>query len=105
MDGSVPAYPPQLTVHYWAFITLVEKSLFPSHCHFDSLVLTSFTTLFYLLQHHIACGILVTQPRIEPMPLQWKLEVLTTELPGNSFNLLYFSPHCLHWCIFLLMIK
>ena len=53
MDGSVPTYPPQLTVHYWAFITLFEKSLFPSHCHFDSLVLTSFITLFIAAPHSL----------------------------------------------------
>ena len=54
MDGSVPTYPPQLTIHYWAFITLFGKSPpFPSHCHFDSLVLTSFTTLFIAAPHSL----------------------------------------------------
>ena len=33
---------------------------------------------------HIACEILVPQPRIEPGPQQWKHQVLTTGPPGNS---------------------
>ena len=32
----------------------------------------------------ITYGILVPQPGIEPMPLQYELGALTTELPGNS---------------------
>ena len=38
-----------------------------------------------------ASGILVPQPGIEPLPLQWKHGILTSRLPGNSF-LWWFSP-------------
>ena len=33
---------------------------------------------------HTACGILVPQLEIEPVPLHWKCRVLTTGLPGAS---------------------
>ena len=39
---------------------------------------------FFFGLHRAACGILVSQPGIEPTPLQWKLGVLTTGLPGKS---------------------
>ena len=34
----------------------------------------------------MACGILVPWPRVEPIPLHWKLGVLTTEPPGKSLR-------------------
>ena len=39
---------------------------------------------FWLLFRYATCGILVPRPGIEPAPLQRKLEVLTTGLPGKS---------------------
>ena len=44
-----------------------------------SVLLLSFIFLFF-------GGILVPQPGIEPVSLQWKLRVLTAGLPGNSQN-------------------
>ena len=41
---------------------------------------TSFYFFFWLC--HMTCGIVVPQP--VPIPLQWKLQVLTTGLSGNS---------------------
>ena len=35
----------------------------------------SFYYIFFLF-YHMACGILVPQPGIEPMPMKWKLRVL-----------------------------
>ena len=35
----------------------------------------------------VACGILVTQPEIKSVPLQWKLRDLTTGYPGKSLTL------------------
>ena len=35
---------------------------------------------------HVACGILVPWPGIEPWPWQWKCRVLTTGPPGNSWS-------------------
>ena len=39
----------------------------------------------------MACRILVPWPGIEPGPWQWKRQVLTTKLPGNS------QDKCLKW--------
>ena len=47
--------------------------------------LTLFVCLFWLLCE--ACGILVSQPGLEPRPLQGKLRVLTTGQPENSLQL------------------
>lgn len=42
--------------------------------------------LFFILiwLHREACGILVPQPVTEPGPRQWKHQIFTTGLPGNS---------------------
>ena len=41
----------------------------------------------YFWYHHPACRILIPQPGIEPLaPQQWKHVVLTTGLPGNSWD-------------------
>ena len=37
----------------------------------------------FLYFGHEACEILVPQPGIEPVPLQWKHRVLITGLPGS----------------------
>ena len=42
----------------------------------------------------VAFGILVPQPGMEPMSLQWKRRVLTIGLPGREF-----SPHFLFFLI------
>ena len=39
---------------------------------------------FFFWPRRAACRILVLQPGIEPRPLQWKCQVLTTGPPGNS---------------------
>ena len=38
-----------------------------------------------------ACGILVPQPGIKPMPLQWKRVVLTTGPPGKSLHFIFYE--------------
>ena len=51
----------------------------------------SFIYLFIYLfwPHHVACMILVPQPRIRPSEIwQWKLRVLTTRPPGKSLQYL-----------------
>ena len=46
--------------------------------------------IFIFWPHHAVCRILVPWPRIEPGPRQWKYQLLTTGLPGNSgLGLLY----------------
>ena len=47
--------------------------------------------------HCMACGILVSWPGIEPVPCQWKRQVLTTALPGNSLM-------CIHLCSVILFV-
>lgn len=42
---------------------------------------------FFFLLSCAAFGILVSQPRVEPGPQQWKHEVLTTGLPGDSWQI------------------
>ena len=41
----------------------------------------------------MACGILVPQPGMEPHPLQWKYEALTTGLPGRLPKCSHFKHH------------
>ena len=43
-----------------------------------------FLFLLFVWPRWAACGIVVPQPGIEPGPQQWKRQVLTTRLPGNS---------------------
>ena len=50
----------------------------------NSLIFLSF---FFFWPPLAACGILLPQPGIEPMPLQWKHGVLTTGPLGKSFNI------------------
>ena len=38
-----------------------------------------------LTHTHEACGILVPQPGIKPMPLFWECGVLTTDLQGSPY--------------------
>ena len=45
-----------------------------------------FLFFFFFLPCCTACEILIPQPGIEPMTLQWKHGVLTTGLPGKSLN-------------------
>ena len=52
---------------------------------------------------HLACGISVSQPGIEPGPRQWKPGILTTRPPGNSLGTPYFTVLWLvlcRYCIF-----
>ena len=42
-------------------------------------------SIYIFWPHRGACGILVLRPGREPMSLEWKHVVLTTEPPGNSF--------------------
>ena len=39
---------------------------------------------FFFWPHHIACGILVPQPGIDPGPQQWKHRTLTPDNQGIS---------------------
>ena len=48
------------------------------------------TSPFFFWLYHAACRILVPQPGIEPKPQQWKCQVLTTGLPGNSLLFYFF---------------
>ena len=45
---------------------------------------------FFFWLHHSACGLLVSRPGSEPRPGQWKCQVLTTGLPGNSQQMLFY---------------
>ena len=47
--------------------------------HFQHTIIITFFWLY-----HTACRILVPWPGIKPMPLQWKLGILTTEPSGKS---------------------
>ena len=51
---------------------------------------TWFTHLFIKLLGYMACGILVPQPGVEPVPLNWKCRVLTPGLPGRSLRRFFF---------------
>ena len=57
--------------------------------HRDSLTHFVFWRLFFWPHHVPHVGILVPQPGIEPLPLQWKPKVLATGLPGKAWI----------WCI------
>ena len=69
--------------------------LFPA---FTVFLLDSWRSFFFFLAALIICGILVSQPRMEQGPLQWKRGVLTTGLPENSpTGLIGLLPSCLIW--------
>ena len=51
--------------------------------------------MFFWL-HCVVCGILVPRPGKEPVPLQWKLGVLTMGPPGKS--LLFYLKYVLSFC-------
>ena len=51
------------------------------------------TWFSFFCPHHVACGILVPQPGIEPRPQHWKRWVLTTGLPGSSWPWYIFEEY------------
>ena len=46
---------------------------------------------FFFWWSHVACGILVPLPEIEPSPQKWKCRLLTTGPPGNSHNCFFWK--------------
>ena len=48
---------------------------------------------FFFWSHCTTFGILVSWPRIKPVPLQWKHGILTTGPPGNSLSCLLDNNH------------
>ena len=46
--------------------------------------LLHFRFFFFFWPCCMACGILVSEPGMDPCYLQWKLRILTTGLPGKS---------------------
>ena len=56
--------------------------LIPPHFHIQKQLLF----FFFFCLYPMACGALVPQPEIEPMPPQWKHGVLTTGPPGESLE-------------------
>ena len=55
--------------------------LIPPHFHIQKQLLFFF---FYL--YPMACGVLIPQPGIEPVPPKWKYRVLTIVSPGKSLG-------------------
>ena len=51
-------------------------------------------SFLFFWPHHVACAILVPQPRIEPGPQQWKHRVLTIGPPGNSQDHFSWAHQC-----------
>ena len=78
----------------WVFIwsghkslsDIVAKIVFQSVICLFIFLMVSFgdQIFFFFWPCCVACGILVPQPGIAPVPLQWKHLVLTTGPPGNS---------------------
>ena len=66
---------------------VTSLSLFSAFYVFD--FSSEFFFFFFCL---IPCGILVPQPGIEPTPLLWKHEILTTGRPGKSHSFIILSP-------------
>ena len=69
------------------------------------LVLCGFVGFFVCFGHE-ARGILVPWPGMEPALLHWKCRVLTTGLPGKSWNLFIFTEvaYCIIFHSHLLMV-
>ena len=68
----------ELTWHVY----LINKS-------FYSLTQSIYLSIYVYItfwQYQLACGILVTQQKTEPVLLQWKLRDLTTGSPGKSLT-------------------
>ena len=56
-----------------------------NYCATRDVLLTIICFLFFW-PFHVACGILVSQPEIEPEPLDCKHEILTTGPPGKPLS-------------------
>ena len=52
-------------------------------------IMISHKDAFFSRHCFAACRILVPWLRIKPGPQQWKYKILTTELPGDSLNVLF----------------
>ena len=82
---------------FWGALNLL---LFPQHCIAWLLprILASspysrrkyFFTLFLFWPYHTACGILISQPGIEPVPLNWKCRPITDGLSGKSLHTVFY---------------
>ena len=47
-------------------------------------------SFFFFWLHLATCRIFIPQPGVEPWPRQWKPQVLTTGLPENSLNSVFY---------------
>ena len=77
--------------HLFMFLLAVVCLLWKN---IDSDPLSIFPTNFFFWLGCVACRILVPRPGIKPMPLQWKLRVLITGIPGNSLKFLLKLRSC-----------
>ena len=60
--------------------------------HFSEMWFIHRRILFFFCPCHVACKMLVSPPRIEPVsPLYWEHRVWTTGLPGKSQEFFFFS--------------
>ena len=73
--------------HFINITTFLLYSTFSIH-NFTLLMYSDESNFsLFLWPYCMACRVLVPWPGIEPRPWQWKHQVLTTGLPGNSLNL------------------
>ena len=79
-----------ILVYFNAFFCLFGSFLHKiADCQLSQMSIILFVYLFIYWPRHMACGILVSWPGIEPVPpVHWKHGVLTTGPPGKS--LFYF---------------
>ena len=91
---------------FWVFkknFFVFDVDIFKVFIEFVTVLLLYFVTIL-LLQYwvffmfwffgHEACGILATQPGIEPTPPALEGEVLTTGLPGKSCSYGFYPSIC-----------
>ena len=80
------------SVELWMFNWLLIKGGETKDASQSTMMLISIPLSFLVCfwPHLTACGTSLTKgPRIEPMPPQWKWEVLTTGLPGKSNTIIF----------------
>ena len=61
-----------------------QCNVLPFYVASTRIYVTKYKLLFFFFFGHPACGILVPQPRTEPIPLHWKHGVLTAHPPEKS---------------------
>ena len=81
---SIPPPPPSPLAITSLFSMSVSLFLFYRYVHLYRILVLVFLFVCLFWPSLEACGIPVPWPEIEPRPWQWKRQVLTTGLPGNS---------------------